>query len=130
MAIFDELKSIAKTLREADKIEQYQQILGIQQKLLEMQEKTTNLGGENRRLKEKLRTKGALIYENNCYWRVENDKVDGPFCSRCWDKENTLIRVHQLPDAAYIVCPECETSVKIDPNYDPERDLPKQCFNL
>lgn len=42
MAIFDNLKSIAKTLREADKIPQYEQILDVQEKMLEMQEEISS----------------------------------------------------------------------------------------
>ena len=48
-------KSIANTLREADKIEQYQQILEIQEKLLEIQNRIIKLEEENKGLKEKLK---------------------------------------------------------------------------
>ncbi len=43
MAIFDQLKSIANVLREADKIEQYQQILDVLEKLIEMQNRIFTL---------------------------------------------------------------------------------------
>ena len=45
--MFDELKSVANTLREADKIPQYEQILAVQEKLLEMQKKIGELENEN-----------------------------------------------------------------------------------
>jgi len=66
IGIFDELKSIAKVLREADKIEQYQQILDVQERLLEMQNKIAELESENKDLKEKLKVKENLTYEKKC----------------------------------------------------------------
>lgn len=120
MAIFDELKSIAGTLREADKIPQYEQILGIQEKLLEMQSKISNLETENRALKEKLEIKESLAYENNAYWIIKDDKKDGPFCSRCWDVEKNIVRIKKgVTNPAFSTCPECKTQVQTDPNFRP-----------
>lgn len=115
MAIFEELKSIAGVLKEADKIEQYQQILDAQQELLKMQSKIAELEDENKSLKEKLRTKESLIYENHAYWTNKEGKKEGPFCSRCWDKNKDLIRM--LPYDGLGNCPECQTTVQIVPNH-------------
>lgn len=118
MAIFDELKSIGKVLQEAGKIEQYKQILEALEKLLAMQKKIADLEEENKDLKEKVKTKENLVYENNAYWKKEGDDKDGPFCSRCWDKNKDLVRIHPMGNPAYSQCPECKNSVQIDPNYD------------
>ncbi len=120
MVIFDELKSIAGTLREADKIPQYEQILGIQEKLLEMQNKISELDTENRVLKEKLETKESLAYENNAYWIIKDGKKDGPLCSSCWDDNKKTIRMQPCGNPAFFDCPLCKNkSVQIDPNYRP-----------
>ena len=108
MAIFDELKSIGKILQEAGKIEQYQQILEAQQELLEMQKQIQNLEKENTELKEKLKIKESLIYENNAYWISNEGKKDGPFCSRCWDADKNLVRLHPCGNPAYYDCPNCK----------------------
>jgi len=114
MAIFDELKSIGKILQEAGKIEQYKQILEAQEKLLEMQKKINDLGEENKKLKEQLKIKENLVYENNVYWsKRDGEDKDGPFCSRCWDKNKDLIRMHPCGNPAYSECPECENSVQV-----------------
>jgi len=112
MGVFDDLKSIGKVLQEAGKIEQYKQILETQEKLLEMQKKINDLEEENKELREKLKIKENLFYENNCYWikKSENQK-DGPFCSRCYDKNKDLIRIHPLSDPEYSECPECKNRV-------------------
>ena len=112
MAIFDELKSVGKILQEAGKIEQYQQILETQQELLEMQKKIQSLEKENTELKEKLKIKENLTYENNTYWTNNEGKKDGPFCSRCWDVEKNLVRMHLCGNPAYYTfynCPNCKS---------------------
>ena len=113
MGIYETLKSTAAVLREADKIEQYKQILDVIEKLLEMQTQLANLGAENKSLKDKLKIKDDLKYSNNAYWLNTNN--DGPFCTRCWDKNNELIRMKD--DSAYYECPECKNKYK-GPKYD------------
>ncbi|MGB9681219.1 MAG: hypothetical protein ACPLXL_01610 [Minisyncoccia bacterium] len=123
MSLFDILKSIGETLRKADKIEEYQKILDVQEKLLEMQKKITDLEEENKSLKEKLKIKGNLIFENNAYWiKKGGSNKDGPFCSRCWDKNNELIRMHPCLNPAFYRCPECKNSVQVRPDLDSYRN--------
>lgn len=109
MAIFDELKSIGKVLQEAGKIELYQQILEIQEKLLEMQKKISELEEKNKELKERLKIKEDLYYENNAYWfRKEDGKKDGPFCTVCYDDERKLIRLRVGHYTfGWAICPKC-----------------------
>jgi len=117
MAIFDELKSIAKTLREADKIEQYQQILDVQEKLLEMQKRIIDLEKDNRELKNKLEIKENLYYKNSAYWVNKEDKKDGsegPFCSHCWDVGKNTVRMHQrIGSPDFYSCPECHVQIQM-----------------
>jgi hypothetical protein len=113
MISFDNLKSVAKVLQEAGKIEQYTQILEVQQKLLEMQAKIIDLEKDNKKLKDRLNIKDSLEYANNCYWIKKKDIKEGPFCSRCWDKEKLLIRMHPQGNKAYTKCPACDTSVQV-----------------
>lgn len=115
---FDELKSIAGTLQEAGKIEQYRQILDAQRDLLDMQKKIKTLEDEVIELKAKLKVKGDLTYENNSYWLISGEHKDGPYCSHCWDKNNDLIRMHPMTNTDYARCPECDESVLTNPNAD------------
>lgn len=111
MSIFDELKSIGKTLQEAGKIEQYKQILEAQKELLEMQKKIQKLEKENKELKEKLEVEENLEYDNknSVYWiKKEEAEKDGPFCSRCWDVDKKLVRLHPAGVEGRLVCPQCK----------------------
>lgn len=119
MAIFDILKSAGETLRKADKIEEYRQILDAQKELLEMQKKIQNLEEKNMELKKALETKENLIHENNAYWTSDEKKKEGPFCSRCWDVDKNLVRLHPCGNPAYYSCPNCKSgSVLIKPERD------------
>lgn len=114
MGIFDDLKSIGKILQEAGKIEQYQKILETQKELLEMQKKIQELEKENSELREKLKIKENIFFENNAYWLKKDEQKDGPFCTKCWDKDRYLIRMRfyaaQNWSRAHYDCPECKNT--------------------
>jgi Zn finger protein HypA/HybF involved in hydrogenase expression len=116
MPIFDDLKSVANTLREADKIPQYQQILDALEKLIEMQNKIFILETENKDLKESLKIQKSLTFENNAYWINLDGKKDGPYCSCCWDDNKKTIRMQSYGNPAYYSCPKCDNkNVEIYP---------------
>lgn len=114
MSVISEIQAIGKILQKAGNIELYKKLLAIQERALEIMEQNESLRDENSKLKEKLKIKGSLRFENNMYYEVDEkgNKKDGPFCSRCWDKEDKLIRIHK-PDENRLTrvywCPECRT---------------------
>lgn len=107
MGIFDSAKMAADVLKEAGKIEEYRQILELLDKLLELQKRSSDLEIENKILMEKLDIKEKLEYRNNSYWMGS----DGPFCSRCWEKNKDLMRMHHGEGDNYAHCPECKSGV-------------------
>jgi len=115
MGIFDELKSVGKALQEAGKIEQYQQILETQEKLLEMQKRIFELENENKKLKENRRVRESLILRADVYFLPKSDGTeDGPFCTKCFDVDVNLVRVHSNEDGGgYGWCPNCKVGYKI-----------------
>lgn len=107
MAIFDVLKTAAKVAQEAGKIELYDQIHEVSEKLLDQQKRLFELEEENKNLKEKLKIKGSLIPEGNFYWLIEDEKKDGPFCTKCWDSDGKLLRLHGQGPSGGLKCPNC-----------------------
>lgn len=108
MLLFDVLKLAAKAFKESGKIPQYEQILEVREKLLEMQEKIRVQDIEIRDLKEKLKIKGEIFFEKNACWIKKKDSSkEGPYCSACWDKDNKLIHLHHDEDLLF--CPACKT---------------------
>jgi len=111
MVVFDELKSIGKTLQEAGKIELYQQILEIQEKLLEMRKRISDLETENKELKEKLKIKEGLTAKNDAYWTKTGD---GPFCLTCHGSKDLLVRMVSWGSGQH-KCNNCGNIVDTDP---------------
>lgn len=110
MGMYEAAKDAAKILKEAGKIEEYQKILELLEKLLEMQKRIADLEKENQNLNEKFEIKKKLEYKNNSYWNGE----DGPYCSRCWEKNKELLRMHSTYIGSNAAkCPECQTLANV-----------------
>jgi regulator of replication initiation timing len=110
MSIYDVIKDGAKALREADKLEEYKQLLELGEKLLELQGENARLKQENTKLKERLEIKEKLNYEYQAYWL----DGDGPYCSKCYDKDKNLIRMIDFGGGVTRICPECKLGVDIN----------------
>ncbi len=97
MGIVDTLKETVGLIQKVDNIDLYQ-------KMLELQTQTVALVEENRALRDRLAVRDQLAFRRNAYWRGD----DGPYCSRCWDDETKLIRLHD--DGKWLPqCPKCHT---------------------
>jgi len=47
----------------------------------------------------------------------KNKKLDGPFCTCCWDNNKKTIRMKPCGNPAYFDCPKCKNKgVQIYPN--------------
>jgi len=111
MGILDDLKSVANVLQEAGKIKELQQLLNAQKELLEMQEKLRLRDEEIRNLKEKLKIKSDLFYENEAYWIKKKDgSKEGPFCPGCWDKNKEISHLNRILYTQLWRCPVCNAS--------------------
>ncbi len=112
MSIIEGLTSAAKILRESDKIEQYQLILDAQKELLENQKKIRELEEEVKKLKDISNFKKTSKFRNNCYWSEgEQGKIDGPFCSKCVETDDRILRLHIRQEDGYAKCPNCKNIV-------------------
>lgn len=110
MSLYDAAKDVANILKKAGKIDEYQKILDLINDLFEKSEKIEKLKSENNRLKEQLKVSKEYEFKNNSYWNKESR--DGPFCSRCFDKNKELIRI--IPNylgSNHATCPECNKQV-------------------
>lgn len=78
------------------------QIAEVQQFLIDKDE-------ELRALKGQLEIKEKLSWEKPCYWLIDGDKKEGPYCQKCYDKDHLLIRL-QNREKGYWECMECKNS--------------------
>jgi hypothetical protein len=71
-------------------------------------------------LSETLRVKASLRFDGRAYWTGEGTgPEDGPYCSKCWDDERKLIRLHPhsgLEDDGMFGCPKCIKNITVFPD--------------
>ncbi|MBB6632619.1 hypothetical protein [Cohnella thailandensis] len=120
VSIIDNIKSVASVIQKADNIELYRKILDLQYEAMELVQQNNELRNQIMELRGKLSTQENLVFRNNQYWKVlEGDKQDGPYCSKCWDVDNKLVR-HNVLNNGYVTCPNCQMTVD-DENYRGQR---------
>jgi hypothetical protein len=133
---------LTKTLRDAlksgtikpDEIagrigEIYDYITDSKAALVDAKEESEALKAELRALKDTRDLADSLQHDGKVYWIARGEKWDGPFCSRCWDKDKTIVRLdHQRtrsedPRLASFWCPVDHRSVDTlkRPNVIPEQ---------
>ena len=112
MSAIDDLSKVAKVLREADKIEQYQLILSTQQQLIDMQKHIAELEAKINELAEQLNISHELSYEKDVYWRTKAGSEDGPYCPRCWDVDRKLVHLSNTRTGFYY-CNQDKSSYEI-----------------
>lgn len=85
--------------------------LEVQEKILELREATLRAQEENLELKakvalleEKLQLRNNVVWKKPSYWV---DK-DGPFCQKCYDSEQKLIRLQDGTNDCWS-CLECKS---------------------
>lgn len=79
---------------------------------IKLKEENFSLKRELEKAKDFTELKSKLIHKDNHYFIKENDKEDGPFCTKCFDADNKLIRLHQgnlIEGVQYFTCPNCKT---------------------
>lgn len=79
--------------------------------ILELKEEILALKGENLALKELLQKQADLemVFEKNSYWNIKSDGTkEGPYCSVCWDKNKSVIRLTTNPvNTDFYKCGNC-----------------------
>jgi hypothetical protein len=112
MSIYQAAKDALKIARQLGNVELQQQLLDLQAQALELQEENAGLRREKAELEEQLALQGELLPDEGIYWRVEGQTRDGPFCSRCWDVEGRLVRLHVAGLDGWFRCPGCDQNVQ------------------
>ncbi len=111
------IKDLYKVFEKAGKIDEYQKILDLiddsfknREKIEESKKENDKLRKENKELQEKLNLQEDLEPKNNAYWKKSNG--DGPFCTRCFDKNKEIIRIPLKKDICS-TCPECKNEFNL-----------------
>ncbi len=103
---------------------------GVQDTLFYMREELLRVQDENHSLKkqikdlnEKLTQKERLQYIKPSYWLVDGEEKDGPYCQKCYDANQMLIRLQGGRNDVWS-CHECK-STYYGPCYSRPKPRPK-----
>ena len=115
---FEDAKAIIDIANKLGNKELQEKMLKFKTEALNYYEENHQLNEELRIANDKLKFKEKLRFEKNAYWYVEGDKIEGPYCSGCWDKNKEAIRLCDLNATRYFnkllvnhVCPHCNFGV-------------------
>lgn len=114
MGVIGDLTDIAAVFQKADNIELYEKVLRLQGVVSAEREEQERLRERITELEQVVDLRERLFFDDNRYWlnSADGSDRDGPFCSRCWDSEQKLIRLHCTRKAGDVFdCPACHTGI-------------------
>lgn len=99
MGVYSTLK---ETIKDAVSLAQKSDNIQLYKSILDAYNAAIDLMSENADLKERIKglemqkvTDDKLEFNNNAYWiKREDGTIDGPYCSKCWDVDKKLVRLH------------------------------------
>jgi len=91
-------------------LEAQEEIMNYRQAILSLDEENHELRRKLRELEDTLRLKRNMHFRDYAYFRIEedDDKIDGPFCQRCFDVDGKCVRLVAAGNPKYRTCPECK----------------------
>ena len=83
---------------------------------IKLKEENYELKKKLDKLAEESKVQSKLIHENNHYFVRSEKEKDGPFCTKCWDVDHKLVRLHvgnKNNGIQYFTCPNCKNLTSI-----------------
>jgi hypothetical protein len=107
MGIIDNFRDVLKIADTANNLELYKRLSELQNAVLALEEENRTLRDEVRRRDEQRDIGARLRPRDNAYYSDDGKQLDGPFCMRCWDVDQKLVRERHGATAGTHYCPEC-----------------------
>ena len=106
-------KDIFDLIKKGSTLEAQEKIIELRTAALDLQEENEILRKKIAELENALKLKESIKWKKPSYWLGE----DGPFCQRCYDVNNNLVRLQGGKNDSWN-CRECKNSY-YGPNYVP-----------
>lgn len=104
------IKDAVSIAQQSDNIQLYKSILDAYNAALELMSENADLKERIKELEKQQVTDGMLEFNSNVYWiRKGEPSTRSPYCSRCWDIDKKLVRMHLIGTEGK--CPACKTKV-------------------
>lgn len=117
MGIIEEVKQIAKAVRQTENTELYGQILDLQSDVMDLLQQNQELTDKLADLQQKKEIENSLHFKNDKYWMQKDGVETGPLCTMCWDADKKLIYLHKADNGygnEYYSCPKCNNDVRLE----------------
>lgn len=88
-------------------IEAQEKIMALREAAVELKAENTELKEQLAELKKKSDMREKLVWEPPYYFLKDGDKLDGPYCQHCFDKDQKLIRLQRYGDGGW-ECRACD----------------------
>ena len=76
-------------------VEAQEQIMALREAAIDLQEENIEIKERVQALEKALKHKNEILFQNGAYWIVDGDNKDGPFCQKCYDSEQLLMRLFE-----------------------------------
>ena len=100
---FSEAKGMFGTaidlIKKGSQMEAQAQIQKLQEQYLELHAVNLEMKQELLALKEKIDHRENMIFEEPFFYTLKAGEKEGPFCPRCWQKDDKKCRVIKTPDS-------------------------------
>jgi len=106
---------IMDLVKKGTTLEVQEKILELREAALRAQEENLELKTKVARLEETLKLRNKVFWNKPSYWIDDDGTIDGPFCQKCYDSVQKLIRLQDGTNDCWN-CHECK-SYYTGPNY-------------
>ena len=86
MGMYEAIKDGFDVVRASDNVPLLKNFMDIQQGYMQMQKELEQANQKIEELSKQLELKGKLIFQDNMYYVKNDNGLEGPFCSRCYDE--------------------------------------------
>lgn len=100
-------KEIVDLIKKGATFEAQEQIMALREAAIELQEENLALRERVKVLEEQQKIKAQAEFDGSVYWLVEGANRMGPFCQRCLDVDQKLVRLQDWDEDVW-VCHACK----------------------
>lgn len=116
MAMLPNYKDIVSLIKKGSTIEAQEKIIELRESALELQEENIKLKERIKDLEQQVKKRNNVVWEEPLYWLQDGEKKEGPFCAKCYDTENKMVRAYKI-EQGHWHCKACDNAY-YDDTYD------------
>ena len=103
-------KEIIELIKKGSTLEAQEKISLLREEIISLREEKSNLLEKLKQIEVRQKIKSKLEWDGTVYWLIENktDKKDGPYCQKCQDADEKLIRLQGGKNDVWF-CHQCKS---------------------